>query len=204
MGRRLTFWRTKKIPRMSPSNRCQIFATSSPQRSSQSSQRHLQQQDAMKVDEVMPLESGDSAELCDTRPRLTPTCLVCSAPTSAVCCASCTQSACAHKYSPSSITYTVNLTHKRSLSGITYTVRNIQLAYIHKCSLSCIMYSCLMHTNTVYLVSCTVGLHTQVQSARQTVHSMHLHPHKYTQSSETCCQLTTNTKIMRNAKDLFI
>ena len=37
------------------------FATSGPQRSSQSSQRRLQQQDAMKMDEVMPLESGDSA-----------------------------------------------------------------------------------------------------------------------------------------------
>ena len=37
------------------------FATSGPQRSSQSSQRRLQQQDAMKVDDVMPLESGDSA-----------------------------------------------------------------------------------------------------------------------------------------------
>ena len=145
-----------------------------------------------------------------------------------------TQSTYTHKYSPSCMTYTVSLhpqvqsvlhdihsqltptstvrpswhtqstyTHKCNLSGM-YTVRNIQLAYIHKCSLSCIMYSCLMHTSTVCLVSCTVGLHTQVQSARQTVHSMHLHPHKYTQSSKTCCQLTTNTKIMRNAKDLFI
>ena len=49
---------------------------------------------------------------------LTPTCLVCSAPTSAACCASCIQSACTHKYSLSCITYTVNL---HTYSWLTYT-----------------------------------------------------------------------------------
>ena len=36
------------------------FATSGPQRSSQSSRRRLQRQDGMKVDEFTPLEQGDS------------------------------------------------------------------------------------------------------------------------------------------------
>lgn len=36
------------------------FATSGPQRSSQSSRRRLQRQDGMKVDEFTPLEKGDS------------------------------------------------------------------------------------------------------------------------------------------------
>ena len=125
---------------------------------------------------------------------LTPTCFVCSAPTSAVCCTSRTQSACTHKYSPSCITYTVNL--QCNLSGITYTVHNIQLAYsyIHKCSLSCIMYSCLTHTNTVYLASCKVGLHTQMQSVLHNIQLAYSYIHKCSLSCIMYSWLThTNT-----------